>query len=118
MLGMADDDGGLVDATYGDDHGAGAVDAAGLPAAAPSLPQRQPPTFVEVSARAQRDIGALHAKLLGIHRGIVAQAPLQAKDVVAFYSDVHSAESNKQQMKGACLACGKVMSSTASCRFI
>lgn len=61
---------------------------------------------------------ALHTKLMAIHSGIVAQAPMVAKDALQFYERVERKSDNKQQIKGHCLACGKMVTSTASFRLV
>ena len=104
----------------------GADEDADAPAAVPLPPplacaQQQPApavTFEAVAVRAQRDHAAMHNKLLSIHAGIVAAAPLATKDAIAFFEDVHRQPANKQQLKGTCCACGKVISSTASSRLV
>ena len=98
-----------------------AEDATGLPSAAP-LPgeqrERQPVDIGRVAARTRQDAMALHIKLMAIHSGIVAQAPMVAKDAIKFYDRVQRKSDNKQQITGHCLACGKMVTSTASFRLV
>ena len=99
-----------------------AEEAAELPAAAPlareqQQPQRQP-SFQDLAARALLDQSAMHSKLMALHAGIVAAAPLIPKDAVQFYDGVVRKPDNKQQIKGNCMACGKSVSSTASTRML
>ena len=111
------DGGGAADSVI-----AGEADAAQLPAAVPlageQQQQRQPPTFGQFSARAQRDHAELHAKLMATHARIVAVAPLNNKDAIEFFEDVERKPDNKQQLKGSCMACGKRVTSTASSRLV
>ena len=101
------DGGGAADSVI-----AGEADAAELPAAVPRAgeqqQQRQPPTIGQFAARAQRDHAELHAKLMATHARIVAVAPLHNKDAIEFFEDVERKPDNKQQLKGSCMACGKV----------
>ena len=102
---------------------AGAGDAAELPAALPlareqQQPQRQPPTFRQVAARAVHEHAAMHTKLMAVHAGVVAEAQLAAKDAIQFFENIERKPSNRQQLKGLCMACGKSVSSTASTRLL
>ena len=118
MMCAADDEGGLLESSDFDGVDAALADGTDARPAAVPLPQRQPPTLLEASARAQRDVGVLHTKMLAIHAEIVAVAPLVAMDAKEFFRIVEHKEDNKHQRRGACKACGKELCSTASSRFV
>ena len=81
--------------------------------------QRERQPVGRVAARTRQDAMALHIKLMAIHSGIVAQAQLVAKDAIQFYEKVERKSDNKQEIiKGQCLACGKMVTSTASFRLV
>ena len=120
---LADDEGGLLDT------GSMAADAEmdTLPEAMPSqqLPsqqQQQPPPmasfFGEITRRATLDRAAQHAKMLALLARLTEQEALESKHAVEFFEKVQRAPTNRQQLKGCCMACGKLVSSTGSSRLI
>ena len=103
-----------------------AVDAAELPDAMPlhggqqpqPSPQPQPQvSYDQVADRVRHDHAVVHAKMLSIHAEYVAQG-LDLKHGIKFLVDVQRKDENKQQLKGRCMACGKVITSTGSNRVV
>jgi len=98
-----------------------AADAAELPNAMPlhgwhQLPQEQQAAFLK-QLNGEYD-STLHAKLLSIHAGLVANATLETRHAVEFFTAVERKKDNQQQLKGFCLACKKLLTSTGSNRMV
>ena len=113
-----DDDDGAGSPAAGLGPGTAEPDSRELAIAVPRRPtneaQERPPTFGSAVQRASHDGAALNAKLLAVHARIVAVSALTNKDAVSFFDGVERKESNSQQLKGSCMACGKMLTSTAS----
>ena len=119
---IPDDDGGLTEGLL---PGAAAeMDAGRLPEAMPlhgeqQQEQQQPVSFGDLTARAQQAHATLHDRMTNIlHRLTEREQRLETKSAIEFFQSVERQPQNRQQIKGLCIACGKLVTSTGSSRLV
>ena len=126
MLGLGDDDAGLLEDDGCDDGGpaVAAPDGAVLHEAVPLQQRQQSVSSVSVSfgmitERSRQDIAAMREQLLTIlAEQLQSGVALETKHAVNFFSNVERKPNNPQQQKGHCMACGKAVTSTGSNRLV
>ena len=92
-------------------------DAAALMPITPATAGAPTVTLAAVAVVQRLDVAAMREKALGILASLKAQAAIAKKHGVSFFENiVHSNPSNNQQMKGNCICCSTLVTSTGSSR--
>ena len=123
MLGLGDDDAGLLEDDGCDDGGpaVAAPDGAVLHEAVPLQQRQQIVSSVSVSfgmitERSRQDVAAMREQLLTIlAEQLQSGVALETKHAVNFFSNVERKPNNLQQQKGHCMACGKARAAAGCC---